>query len=184
MALGKISSLFYLLLLSGIVVASAGGYGYGVNPKPNPNVETSKTIGKEFLPGVFSVQGIVYCKSGSKVFPLKGGVIRITCLGIDKYGYETAPFSILSRPTDSNGYFLAKLSSQLLEEDGLKISQCKAFLHSSPLKTCQFPTDVNKGSSGEPLSAYRPVGSNSMRLYSVGPFVYISGPQQSTPSRY
>ncbi|KAK6120176.1 hypothetical protein DH2020_046082 [Rehmannia glutinosa] len=175
MAVAKIYSLLCLFLLSEIVGSFAGGYGSGYGGS-DPKTETSKIIGKKFLPGIFSVQGIVYCKSASKVFPLKG---------IDKFGYETAPFSILSRPTDGNGYFLAKLSSQLLEEDGVKISQCKAFLHSSPLKTCPIATDVNKGSSGAPLSAYRPVGSNNMRLYSVGPFVYTSGPQQSyTPSHY
>ncbi|KAK4418105.1 hypothetical protein Salat_2223200 [Sesamum alatum] len=176
MAAGKLVS--GLLLLSMIVVASAGGYG--------PDVESSKSKSswKEFLPGVFSVQGIVYCKSGSKVFPLKGGVVRITCLGIDKDGYETAPFSILSRPTDANGYFLSKLSSQLLEDDGVKISQCKVFLHSSPLKTCPVATDVNKGLSGAPLSAYRPIGFNGMRLYSVGPFVCSSEPQKSSPYGY
>lgn len=114
-----------------------------------------------------------------------GGVIRITCLGLDKYGYETAPFSVLSRPTDGNGYFLSKLSTQLLEDDGVKISQCKAFLHTSPLlKTCPFATDVNRGSSGAPISAYKAVGSSGMRLYSVGPFVYSSEPQQITPSHY
>ncbi|KAG8389519.1 hypothetical protein BUALT_Bualt02G0237800 [Buddleja alternifolia] len=181
MALGKIlSHIFSVVLLSVIVVASAGGYGYG----PNPKVDTAKTKGQEFIPGVFSVQGIIYGKSGSKIFPLKGGVVRIACVGIDKYGYETAPFAVLSRPTDANGYFLSKLSTEPLEDDGCKISQCKAFLHSSPLKSCQFATDVNNGSSGAPLSAYRAVGSNSMRLYTVGPFVYSSEAQQSTPSGY
>ncbi|KAL0435915.1 UNVERIFIED_CONTAM: hypothetical protein Sradi_0299400 [Sesamum radiatum] len=166
MAVGKFSLLLCLLLSSMIVVAWGSGYGYG----RNPDVESTR---KEFIPGVFSVQGMIYCKSGSNVVPLKG---------IDKDGYETAPFSVLSRPTDANGYFLAKLSSQLLEDDGVKISQCKVFLHRSPLKTCQVATDVNKGLSGAPLSAYRPIGFNSMRLYSVGPFIYSSEPQKSSPT--
>ncbi|XP_020550726.1 proline-rich protein 3 [Sesamum indicum] len=182
MPVRKFSHLLCLFLLSMIVVASASGYGYG----SKPDVESSKSSGtrKKFLPGVFSVQGMIYCKSGSKVFPLKGGVVRITCLGIDKDGYETAPFSILSRPTDANGYFFSKLSSQLLEDDGVKISQCKVFLHSCPLKTCPVATDVNKGLSGAPLSAYRPIGFNNMRLYSVGPFVYSSETQKSFPYGY
>lgn len=104
-----------------------------------------------------------------------GGVVRITCLGVDKYGYEMSPFSILTRPTDANGYFLAKLSTK--EDDGCKISECKAFLHSSPIKTCKFATDTNMGVSGAPLSVYRPLGSNNMRLYSLGPFVYDSVPK-------
>lgn len=118
------------------------------------------------------------------IIHFSGGVVRITCLGLDKYGYETAPFSILSRPTDGNGYFLAKLSSELLEADGVKITQCKAFVHSSRLKACPYATDTNKGLSGAPLSAYRTLGSSNMRLYSVGPFVYSFNPQQSTPSHY
>ncbi|GFQ04110.1 proline-rich protein 3 [Phtheirospermum japonicum] len=181
MALGKLSGLLCLFLLCVIGGAYAGGYGYGLE---DPKAEASKIIGKKLMPGLFSVQGIVYCKSASKVLPLKGGVVRITCLGIDKYGYETAPFSILSHPTDANGYFLAKLSAQLLEESGVKISQCKAFLHSSSLKSCPIATEINKGLTGAPLSAYRAVGSNNMRLYSVGPFVYTSEPQPSISTHY
>ncbi|KAL3827799.1 hypothetical protein ACJIZ3_016601 [Penstemon smallii] len=157
-----------LILLSVIVVASANGYG-------NSKLETQKIKDREFMPRVFSVQGIIYCKSGTKVFPLKGGVVRIACLGIDKDGYETAPFSILTRPTDGNGYFLAKLSSKPLEEDGCKIFQCKAFLHSSLVQGCQLATEANRGLSGAPLSTFRTLGSGDMRLYSVGPFVYSSG---------
>ncbi|KAH6768909.1 hypothetical protein C2S51_014245 [Perilla frutescens var. frutescens] len=165
------------LFMTVIAGAPVSGYGYD----PNPNSKISKNM---FFPEVFSVQGIVYCKSASGITPLKGGVIRITCLGLDKYGYETAPFSILSRPTDGNGYFLAKLSSELLKADGVKISQCKAFLHSSRLKACPYATNINKGLSGAPLSAYRSLGYSSMRLYSIGPFVYTFNPQQSTPSGY
>ncbi|KAL3648071.1 hypothetical protein CASFOL_009039 [Castilleja foliolosa] len=182
MGFGKFTFLFCLCIGSVIGGSYAGGYGFGVE---GPNAEVSEIIGKKLMPPVFSVQGMVYCKSASKVLPLKvylriqnsvGGIVRITCLGIDKYGYETAPFSILSRPTDSNGYFLAKLSAQLVEESGVKISQCKAFLHSSLLKSCSIATEINKGLTGAPLLGYRAVGSN-MRLYSVGPFVYTSYPQ-------
>ncbi|KAL8548749.1 hypothetical protein ACS0TY_007857 [Phlomoides rotata] len=167
-------TLYLLLLLSHVIVAS--GYGYG----PNPNTEMPRNIEKEkFFPRVFSVQGVVYCKSASKVLPLKGGVMRITCLGIDKYGYETAPFSKLSRPTDANGYFLTKLSSQLLRDvGGLNITHCNAFLHTSRHKICPFATDFNRGLSGAPLSAYRTLGSTDMRLYSIGPFIYGSNPPQ------
>lgn len=103
--------------------------------------------------------------------------MRITCLGIDKYGYETAPFSKLSRATDANGYFLSKLSSQLLRDvGGVNVTQCKAFLHTSRLKMCPYATNFNNGLSGAPLSAYRTIGSKDMRLYSVGPFIYSSNP--------
>ncbi|CAI9785596.1 unnamed protein product [Fraxinus pennsylvanica] len=172
--------LFYLLFLSLLLVASANGYGYGYGA-PKPKLE-SPDPRKEFLPASFRVQGIIYCKSGSKLNPLKGAIARITCLALDKYGYEPAPFSILSRPTDANGYFLTKLSFRL--EDGCKITQCKTFLESSPSNTCQFASDVNYGSNGVVLSAYRLVGGQKgTRLYSVGPFVYTSEPK-TAPNGY
>ncbi|KAG6412572.1 hypothetical protein SASPL_125254 [Salvia splendens] len=180
MAMGNRCSLLltlYLFPLTVIVRASATGYGYG----PNPNSYDSNN---KFFPEVFSVQGVVYCKSASGVIPHKGSVVRITCVGLDKDGYETAPFSVLSRPTDANGYFLAKLSTELLEADGFKITQCKTFLHSSKLKACPYATNIGSGLSGAPLSAYRTLGSSKLRLYSVGPFVYDSTPQQKTPSHY
>lgn len=69
MGMGKISCLgCVLLFLSVIVGSSANGYGYS----DNPTQEAPKKLGNYFIPGVFSVQGIVYCKSGSKVIPLKG----------------------------------------------------------------------------------------------------------------
>ncbi|KAL7151145.1 hypothetical protein ABFS83_04G011900 [Erythranthe nasuta] len=181
-------NLVLILSVIYVVVDSASGYGYSKDPNKGAYKNTNN---KDFMPPQFSVQGIVYCKSSSnKLSPLKGGVIRIACLGIDKYGYETAPFSVLTKPTDGNGYFLTKLSSKPLLEndgngdgDGVKISKCKAFLHSAPLlKSCPFPTDVNKGSTGAPISAYRAV--NGARLYSVGPFVYSSQPQKIPPSPY
>ncbi|KAG6409987.1 hypothetical protein SASPL_128031 [Salvia splendens] len=167
MALGNGCSLLltlYLFPLTVVVGASATGYGYG----PNPNSYVSKN---KFFPEVFSVQGVVYCKSAAGVVPHKDG-------------YETAPFSVLSRPTDANGYFLAKLSTELLEAEGFRITQCKTFLHSSKLKACPYATNIGSGMSGAPLSAYRTLGSTKMRLYSVGPFVYDSTPQQKTPSHY
>lgn len=98
-------------------------------------------------------------------------------MGVDKYGYETAPFSMLSYPTDEKGYFFFtsfSLNDQF--NDAVKITECKAFLESSPLRTCDFPTDVNKGQSGALLSSYRLVGGEDKKtkLYSVGPFVYAS----------
>ncbi|XP_051141766.1 protein SEED AND ROOT HAIR PROTECTIVE PROTEIN-like [Andrographis paniculata] len=177
---GFVPRTFYLKLLmilsaaAAVAAASASGYTYSYGGEA-PHT----AAGKSFLPEVFAVQGIVYCRSGHKLNPLKGSVLRITCLGVDKYGYETAPFSILTRATDGNGYFLAKLSAKHLEDGGVKLSECKAFLQSSPLKDCQLATDVNKGLSGAPLSSFRPIGSGGLRLYSVGPFVYSTVPQQT-----
>ena len=94
--------------------------------------------------------------------------------------YETALlFSILSFPTDDNGYFLTKLCYRL--KDTCKITQCKVFLKNSPLDTCQFLTNVNNRSNGDFLSAYRHVKrKKNIRLYFVGPFVCTSKPKTTS----
>ncbi|GLT53490.1 hypothetical protein SLA2020_267560 [Shorea laevis] len=102
-----------------------------------------------------------------------GAIARVTCLATDDRGYETAPFSTLSDGCDANGYFFATLSGL---KDNWKIKECKAFLHYSPLETCNVPVDVNHGLSGDLLSSYRIVNDNDKhtKLYSVGPFFYTS----------
>lgn len=97
---------------------------------------------------------------------------------MDKYGYETAPFSMLSHPTDEKGYFFFISFSLYWFKDAVKISECKAFLESSPLRSCDFPTDVNKGQTGALLSSYR-MQDKKTKLYSVGPFVYASQDSKS-----
>ncbi|KAL3717641.1 hypothetical protein ACJRO7_009130 [Eucalyptus globulus] len=119
------------------------------------------------------IQGVIYCKSGSKLVPLQGARVRVTCLAVDKRGYETAPFCILSRPTDANGYFLATLSPSEVEDDW-KLTHCKAFLEPSPSEICKVPTDVNKGITGARLSSYRLSKDKRMKWFSVGPFVYTA----------
>ncbi|KAF5731420.1 proline-rich protein 3-like [Tripterygium wilfordii] len=56
----------------------------------------------------------------------------------------------------------------------LKITECKAFLQSSPLETCKVATDVNKGISGALLSSYRILNDNKIKLYTLRPFIYTS----------
>ncbi|XP_058010122.1 protein SEED AND ROOT HAIR PROTECTIVE PROTEIN-like isoform X2 [Hevea brasiliensis] len=119
------------------------------------------------------IQGIILCKSGSNYEPIQGAVTRVTCLAVDENGYETAPFSVLSYPSDAKGYFFATLYPSQISND-LKIAECKAFLEDSPLQNCKVPTDVNKGISGALLSAYRLLKNKNMRLYSVGPFFYTT----------
>lgn len=99
-----------------------------------------------------------------------GAVARITCLSVDQNGYESAPFSVLSCPSDAKGFFFATLSSSEIKEDAWKLNKCKAFLETSPLESCKVATDVNKGKSGALLSSYKL--RKNMKLYSLPPFVY------------
>ncbi|KAF2304719.1 hypothetical protein GH714_037694 [Hevea brasiliensis] len=97
------------------------------------------------------IRGIILCKSGSNYEPIQGAVTRVTCLPVDENGYETAPFSVLSYPSDAKGYFFATLYPSQISND-LKIAECKAFLEDSPLQNCKVPTDVNKGISGSEVA--------------------------------
>lgn len=121
---------------------------------------------------------IMFCWVGLIV----GAVARITCLAEDEYGYETAPFSILSGATDAKGYFFATLSPSELQ-DKWKLTECKAFLDYSPFQYCQVPTDVNHGITGHLLASYRIINTKKIKLYSVGPFFYTSETEpKSTPN--
>ncbi|CAL5433353.1 unnamed protein product [Camellia sinensis] len=171
MALTTFSLSLCMLLLSLVVMVSASGYGYAPKAelqKPNKQVE--------LLPSIAGIQGLIYCKSGPKLVPLEGALARITCLAVDKNGYESAPFSVLSHPTDAKGHFFATVAPYELE-DALKITECKAFLEKSPLETCKVPTDVNKGISGAPLTSYHFLTDKNIKLYSVGPFFYTPQPK-------
>ncbi|XP_047176343.1 proline-rich protein 3-like [Vigna umbellata] len=177
--------------------------GYGPSPKvenPKPKtdypVEKPDPIKRDFyevpkpkgkvkqhlLPTTIGVQGVVLCKSGSTYSPIQGAVTRITCGSEDEHGYDTGSISVLSHVTDNKGYFYATVS---LEELGskLKVSECKAYLESSPLETCKVPTDVNYGISGARLSSYR-ILENKVKLYTVGPFFCTSQPTKPLPNGY
>ncbi|XVE78570.1 hypothetical protein DITRI_Ditri13aG0156400 [Diplodiscus trichospermus] len=120
------------------------------------------------------IEGIILCKSGQKTIPIAGAVARITCLAVDEHGYETAPFSFLSKETDSKGYYFATLFPQELNHNDLKLTECKAFLEKSPLENCKVATDVNKGVNGAPVSYCRLLNNKKMKLYSVAPFIYTN----------
>lgn len=109
-----------------------------------------------------------------------GAVIRTTCGCEDELGYETGSISVLSHATDSKGYFYSTLSLKDLESK-LKVTECKAYLESSPLETCKVPSDVNYGISGSRLSSYRTL-ENMVNLYTVGPFFYTSQPATPLPN--
>ncbi|KAK7392288.1 hypothetical protein VNO78_20722 [Psophocarpus tetragonolobus] len=194
-----------MLLLALLVIASATDYGYDQSPKfENPESKTdynkvykphprptkpdyamSKPKGKDELklvPTIISVQGVVFCKSGSNYFPIQGAVARVTCGCEDEHGYETGPISVLSHVTDSKGYFLATLPLAELGSK-FKITECKVYLENSPLETCKVPTDVNNGISGARLSSYRLL-ENKIKLYTVGPFFCTSQPAKPFPNGY
>ncbi|XP_065864513.1 protein SEED AND ROOT HAIR PROTECTIVE PROTEIN-like [Euphorbia lathyris] len=175
MALSQIMHLSFIsIVLSLAVISSAGNAEYGpiTSKADKPKLEKEK---EKLLSSLIGVQGLIYCKSPSKFIPLQGAVARITCVGVDEYGYETAPFSILSEATDAKGYFLATLSPKEVEENW-KIKECKTFLELSPSydNTCNVPTNVNSGIDGALLTSSRFLGDKNMKLFTVGPFFYTS----------
>ncbi|KAI3829568.1 hypothetical protein L1987_03694 [Smallanthus sonchifolius] len=116
-----------------------------------------------------AVQGLIYCKYGSKLLPLQGATARVTCLAVHKNGYESAPFSFSSCPANEKGYFLAKIpSSTLVKDDLWEITECKAFLENSPWTSCKVPEDTNGGIKGARLTFSRHLNSNGYCLSSVG----------------
>ncbi|XWS46611.1 hypothetical protein CRYUN_Cryun14cG0083200 [Craigia yunnanensis] len=135
----------------------------------------------ELLP--VGVQGLVLCKSGPKYYPIQGASARITCLAVDENGYEK-PHSVYTGETDARGYFFVTLSPLDLEDNQFtKLMECKAFLESSPLETCNIPVDVNKGISGASLSDFLVLSQKRMKLYSMGPFFFTSKPN-AVPNGY
>ncbi|KAE8676692.1 putative Integrase-type DNA-binding superfamily protein [Hibiscus syriacus] len=120
-----------------------------------------------------AVQGTVLCKTGSKYYPIQGALATITCKAVDEVGVEKT-ISFCSKATDAKGYFFIPLSG-----DNLKLRECKAYLKSCPLATCNVPTNVNKAIEGALLSAFRVLNQKKTKLYLVGPFFYTS---QATPA--
>ncbi|XP_022770871.1 proline-rich protein 1-like [Durio zibethinus] len=130
---------------------------YGTKPEGNEN---RLSIG---------VQGLILCKSGSTYYPIQGALAKITCKAVDEVGVEKT-LSTCSGATDAKGYFFTTVSHL----DKLKLRECKAYLQSSPLETCNVPTNVNKAIDGAPLSSFRVLNEKRMKLYPVGPFFYTS----------
>ncbi|XVE73358.1 hypothetical protein DITRI_Ditri11bG0111600 [Diplodiscus trichospermus] len=162
-----------LLSISTSALASDGEYN------PNSNLQKTNLENEDLLSTMIGIQGLVYCRSGPQLTPIEGAVARITCEGVDEYGYGTESLSILSCATDANGYFIATLSPYELKQKR-RFRECKAFLELSPSETCDVPTDVNKGISGAPLANYRLLHDKNIKLFTVGPFFFI--PQQDAKS--
>ncbi|KAL3572372.1 hypothetical protein D5086_026276 [Populus alba] len=123
------------------------------------------------------IEGFVLCKQGSNYTPIEGAVIRIACTAVDQYGYKKVPFSCLTEATNAKGYYFKTLPA-------LKLTECKAYLESSPLKTCNVPTDMNYGITGSPLSAYHILHDKKIKLYSMRTFFYTSTKPTSAPAGY
>nr|GEV80385.1 hypothetical protein [Tanacetum cinerariifolium] len=141
------SATVLLLLVVVVSVSADGSYETALTRKP----EIPYKIKDKEVPKSITVQGLIYCKSGSKVIPLKGATAKITCLARNHNGIELAPFSVSSCPADDKGYFLAKLSppsSTYLKNAERELKECKAYLEKSPLKECNVPLDVNGGIKG------------------------------------
>ncbi|KAH7517033.1 hypothetical protein FEM48_Zijuj09G0018900 [Ziziphus jujuba var. spinosa] len=190
MALSRL--LVSMLLSSLLVIASATNYDqyppqgpksdYSDNDNYNPKLPL---LTNELLPtDQIAFQGFISCKLGIKDLPLKGALARITCLVEDKNGYERT-LSTLSCPTDATGFFFATLSASELEEK-TRLTACKAILEESPLKTCNFPTDINNGITGYQvkLDSYRSLLDKNMKLFSLPAFFYTTSEPKPDPNGY
>uniref|UniRef100_A0A7N0TTL6 Uncharacterized protein n=1 Tax=Kalanchoe fedtschenkoi TaxID=63787 RepID=A0A7N0TTL6_KALFE len=129
---------------------------------PGPAGET-----KPVSPTIIGVRGAIYCQKGAKLTPIQGACAKVTCAAKGK-----KPFTIISAPTDKKGMFMATLSLYEVEKTWDLKKDCKAYLHSSPLKTCHVATNVNKGLSGAPLKTYKSFAGQHMKVFYVGPFTF------------
>ncbi|KAK2457144.1 Pollen Ole e 1 allergen and extensin family protein [Trifolium repens] len=163
---------FMLLIITSMLVQCSFTYASG-----NDFDTKKQNFQEKLLSNNIGIQGLVYCKSGSKLIPLEGAVTRIRCEAVDEYGFETKPFTFLSDATDAKGYFLATLFQQELVAEKRVLKECRTFLDASPLDNCNYPTDFNKGISGAELLSYSFLHDKKMNLYTVGPFVFTSTPK-------
>ncbi|XP_050885728.1 protein SEED AND ROOT HAIR PROTECTIVE PROTEIN [Lathyrus oleraceus] len=175
MAFTYIYFLAFMLLNISILIPCSFGNVSGNDYGTKKQVVTKRpNFTEKLFSNNIGIQGIVYCKSGSKLIQLEGAVIRITCEAVDEYGFETTPFTFLSDATDVKGYFLATLFQVELVAEKRVLKECRAFLDASPSKNCNYPTDFNKGISGAELHSYSFLNDKKMNLYTVGPFVFTS----------
>ncbi|KAK1385112.1 Proline-rich protein 1 [Heracleum sosnowskyi] len=158
-AMSRSLSLAFSVLLVSLLVVSATDYEY----KPE------KSSSEKMLTKVIGIQGTILCKTGSQLIPVKDAIARITCVAVDRKGYETAPFSKLSSPANAKGYYFVTLSPAELER-GWRLRECKVYLEKSPVKSCNVPSDVNNGKTGATLPSPRLL--KTMNLYSILAFVY------------
>ncbi|PON32388.1 hypothetical protein TorRG33x02_356430 [Trema orientale] len=152
-----------------------------------PDYEGQKTGDQGLIPSINTVgiQGVILCEAGVdyKYYPLKGAVARITCpysSNANGYNNENGYYSILSPETDENGFFLTTLSVSDLTDKLINLNECKAFLKSSPLESCNVPKGV--GVDGANISVLRAL-TNEI-YYSVGTLTFTSATQYSAPTSH
>ncbi|WZZ18208.1 hypothetical protein YC2023_111297 [Brassica napus] len=107
-----------------------------------------------------------------------GAKAKIMCSEPGSYGKDKKDVVIYSDPTDSKGFFHVALTN--IKD----LLHCRVKLYTSPVGTCNNPTNVNKGITGVPLSmyGYRYHSDKNLKIFSVGPF-YFTGykPALTTP---
>ncbi|XP_030968001.1 non-classical arabinogalactan protein 31-like [Quercus lobata] len=119
-----------------------------------------------------AVQGVVYCKSckyaGSDTLlgasPIDGAVVKFQCNNTKYPVIQTAK-------TDKNGYFFITAPKTITSFGAHK---CKVFIVSSPLASCNKPTDLHYGLQGASLRPEKPYMADKLPfiLYTVGPFAF------------
>ncbi|MCL7041028.1 hypothetical protein MKW94_006176 [Papaver nudicaule] len=125
-------------------VGSSPSPGSGPAPAPAPGPSSH-------LPprNLVAVQGVVYCKPCKYhgvptllgATPLSGAVVRLAC--------NNTKYTIREETkTDKNGYFFLQASKRITNYG---VHKCKMFLVSSPLNTCNVPTDLHFGLTGSNL---------------------------------
>ncbi|KAH8489139.1 hypothetical protein Peur_059274 [Populus x canadensis] len=160
------------------IITPHDGYARKPNlPEPKLYIPKPSNNKLDYENSPIGIEGFVLCKQGSNYTPIEGAVIRIACTAVDQYGYKKAPFSCLTEATNAKGYYFKTLPA-------LKLKECKAYLESSPLKTCNVPTDMNYGITGAPLSAYHILHDKKIKLYSMRTFFYTSTKPTPTPAGY
>ncbi|KAG6749844.1 hypothetical protein NC652_033339 [Populus alba x Populus x berolinensis] len=160
------------------IITPHDGYAKKPNlPEPKLYIPKPRNDKLDYDYSPIGIEGFVLCKQGSNYTPIEGAVIRIACTAVDQYGYKKVPFSCLTEATNAKGYYFKTLPA-------LKLTECKAYLESSPLKTCNVPTDMNYGITGAPLSAYHILHDKKIKLYSMRTFFYTSTKPTPTPAGY
>ncbi|XP_073136317.1 non-classical arabinogalactan protein 30 [Henckelia pumila] len=193
------ASLFLLLLqLISTVFSTEDPYHHHPNvptptPSPSPALKPAPTVPTIKSPphppakppsyppsptprNFVAVQGVVYCKSCKYVgvdtltgaAPLAGAVVKLQCNNTKSHSEEQTK-------TDKNGFFFF-MPHKVTTSGSHK---CKVFLVSSPLATCQDPTNLNGGASGATLKPTKlpvttPDKKLPFKLFTVGPFAFES----------
>ncbi|KAF9590002.1 hypothetical protein IFM89_030152 [Coptis chinensis] len=118
-----------------------------------------------------AVQGVVYCKSCKYVkydtiwgaTPLSGAVVKLQCNNSKKP-------TIVKAKTDKNGYFFLQARKEVTTYRSSH--KCRVFLVSSPLSSCNTPTNFNGGLTGAFLKYEKQQDPTHFSLFTVGPLAF------------